>query len=368
MGSRIVALRSVTSSRKSKAKRRYRAARRYAFGPQHLDELSDDQLLDTRFCQLGLHFEGTPLEQRIARLYEELEYRGIHFRPHCWFAEEWFSPDGVPGIAIPFYLGHPRLMRMERKQMLDVEGSTEDECMRILRHEAGHAIDNAYRLRRRRDWREIFGRASQPYPTFYSPKPYSRSFVLHLDSWYAQSHPVEDFAETFAVWLKPKSRWRSQYQDWPVIKKLDYVHQLMEEIRHQKPKISSRERPGSLPTVRMTLREHYYKRRAHYGLDLPNFFDHDLRRLFSDAPEHARRPTAAGFLRRLGPKLRREVSFWTGEYQYTINQVLDGMIERCRELNLRVHRPQRESERNALILLTIQTMNYLHAGNHRVAL
>jgi hypothetical protein len=101
---------------------------------------------------------------------------------------------------------------------------------------------------------------------------------------------------------------------------------------------------------------------------MPNFFDHDLRRLFSDAPEHARRPTAAGFLRRLGPKLRREVSHWTGEYQYTINQVLDGMIERCRELKLRVHRPQREAERSALILLTIQTMNYLHAGNHRVAL
>ena len=288
MGSHSVAERSVASRRKSQVKRRYRAARRYAFGPLHLDELSDDQLLDTRFCQLGLHIEGTPLEQRIARLYEELEYRGIPFRPHCWFAEEWFSPDGVPGIAIPFYLGHPRLMRLERKQMLDVEGGTEEGCMRILRHEAGHAIDNAYRLRRRRDWREIFGRASLPYPNFYSPKPYSRSFVLHLDSWYAQSHPVEDFAETFAVWLKPKSRWRSQYHDWPVIKKLEYVHQLMDEICQQKPKVTSRERPGSLPTVRTTLREHYDKRRAHYGLDLPNFFDHELRRLFSDAPEHAR--------------------------------------------------------------------------------
>lgn len=368
MGREGVSDRSIARKQRKPVQRRYRTRARNAFGPSHLDDLSDDRLLDMRICNLGVHIEGTPLEQRIGRLYEELEHRGIVFRPHCWLAEEWFSPDGVPGIAIPYYLGHPRLMRLERKQMLEVEGGTAEGCMRILRHEAGHAIDNAYRLRRRRDWREVFGRASEPYPDFYSPRPYSRSFVLHLDSWYAQSHPVEDFAETFAVWLKPKSRWRSQYHDWPAIKKLEYVHQLMEEIRDQKPKVTSRERPGSVPTVRTTLREHYDSRRAHYGLDHPNYFDHDLRRLFSDAPEHARRPTAAGFLRRLGPKLRREVSHWTGEYQYTINQVLDAMIERCRDLKLRVHRPQREAERSALILLTIQTMNYLHAGNHRVAL
>ena len=27
---------------------------------------------------------------------------------------------------------------------------------------------------------------------------------MHLDPWYAQSHPDEDFAETFAVWLTPE--------------------------------------------------------------------------------------------------------------------------------------------------------------------
>ncbi len=356
------------SARRQVRRKRYRVRSRNVYGPALLDDLSDDELLDMRICNLGVHIEGTPLEDRIQRLYEELEHRRIRFRPHFWLADEWFTPDGVPGVAIPFYLGHPRLMRMERKQMLEVEGGTEEWCLRILRHEAGHAIDNAYRLRRRRLWRETFGKASEPYPDFYSPKPYSRSFVLHLDSWYAQSHPVEDFAETFAVWLKPKSRWRSQYQDWPVLKKLEYVNELMEEIRDQKPKVTSRERPGSVTTIRLTLREHYAKKRAHYGMDHPNFHDHDLRRLFSDAPEHARRPSASAFLRRLGPKLRREVAHWTGEYQYTINQVLDGMIERCRELKLRVNRPQREVERDALILLTIQTMNYLHDGHHRVAL
>jgi hypothetical protein len=240
--------------------------------------------------------------------------------------------------------------------------------MRILRHETGHAIDNAYRLRRRRRWREIFGKASQAYPDYYSPKPYSKRYVLHLDAWYAQSHPVEDFAETFAVWLRPKSCWRSYYRGWRALRKLEYVDELMSEIRDEPPKVKTRSCPHSLRTIRKTLREHYQEKRAHYVVEHPDFYDHDLRRLFSDSDEKPGSPAAAKFLRRIGPKLRREVARWTGEYQYTINQVLSDMIERCEELDLRVDRPLAEVERDTLILLTMQTMNYLHDGHHRVAL
>lgn len=164
-----------------------------------LDSLSDDELLDMRMCDLGVTIEGTQLEERIDQLHAELGARGIRCRPHCWLSDDWFSPDGVPGFAIPFYLAHRRLARLERKQLLEVEGGTKQWCMKIMRHEAGHAIDNAYRLRRTRGYRETFGKVSQAYPEYYQPKPYSRSYVLHLDMWYAQAHPVEDFAETFAV-------------------------------------------------------------------------------------------------------------------------------------------------------------------------
>ena len=174
----------------------------------NLAKMSDEQLLDMRICDLKLSIRGTPLEKRIEQLNAELAHRGLKFRPHCWLSDDWFSPDGIPGIAIPFYLAHPRLIRLERKQLLEVEGGTHDWCMKILRHEAGHAIDNAYRLRRKKRYRELFGPASQPYPQYYNPKPFSKSYVLHLDMWYAQSHPVEYFAETFAIWLKPRSRWR----------------------------------------------------------------------------------------------------------------------------------------------------------------
>jgi hypothetical protein len=214
----------------------------------------------------------------------------------------------------------------------------------------------------------VFGKFSEPYPDFYQPKPYSRSYVQHLDSWYAQSHPAEDFAETFAVWLKPRSRWRAYYRGWPALKKLEYVDQLMKAVRDAKPQVVSRRHVTPLRKIRKTLRAHYEEKRARYGFDHPNFHDRDLRRLFSDAPEHANRPSAAAFLRRVGPELRRAVAHWTGEYQYTINQVLEEMIERCRQLDLHLDRRQEQVKRDTLVMLTVQTMNYLHGGHHRVAL
>ncbi len=331
-------------------------------------KLTDEELLKWRICDLGLHIERTVLVERIERLYEELEQRDIRFRPHVWLGEEWFSPDGIPGIAIPFYLAHPRLSRLERRQMLEVEGGTEDWCLRILRHEAGHAIDTAYRLHRRKKYRELFGSYTKPYPEYYHPKPYSKNYVLHLEPSYAQAHPAEDFAETFAVWLRPRSPWRATYEEWPVIKKLEYVAELMEEIRGEKPLVTSREHVDSVRTLRKTLGEHYAKKRELYGIALPNLHDQHLRRLFSDAPEFADAPSAASFLRRHRGELRKAVAHWTGEYQYIIDQVLKEMIERCRELNLRMDRPVEQAQRDALVLVTVQTMNYLHGGYHRVAL
>jgi hypothetical protein len=252
--------------------------------------------------------------------------------------------------------------------MLEVEGGSRDWCMRILRHETGHSLDTAYRLHHRRRWRDLFGKSTQPYPEYYQPRPYSRSYVLHLDLWYAQSHPAEDFAETFAVWLKPRSRWRTQYAGWPALKKLEYVDALMLEIREKKAVIASRQQVDSVRNLRRTLREHYEAKRARYGVGSDNFYDRELRRLFSDAAEHAQGTSAAAFLRCIRRELRQVVAEWTGQYQYTIDQVLSEMIERCRELKLRLDRPKQIAKRDAQVMLTVQTMNYLHGGRHKVAL
>src|SRR5689334_7197058 len=124
----------------------------------------DEDILDLRMCDLPIAIEGSWLEPRIEELYAELAARGLTFKPHFWLSAEWFSPDGVPGVAIPFYLAHPRLIKLEKAEMLEVEGGTHEWCMKILRHEAGHAIDNAYRLRNRLRRQRVFGPSYMQYP------------------------------------------------------------------------------------------------------------------------------------------------------------------------------------------------------------
>jgi hypothetical protein len=335
--------------------------------PRDWADLDDERLLDVRMADLPLAIEGT-LAERIAQIREELEARGLNFPLDFYLSDEWFTPDGATAIAVPFYLAHPRLVRLEEAQMLEVEGGEHEWCMRILRHESGHAIDNAYRLRLRRQRRRIFGSPSKPYPEFYTPKPYSRSYVLHLDAWYAQSHPDEDFAETFAVWLTPTSEWRTRYAGWPALKKLDYMAALMASIRDKPPRIDNPVQIDPLRRLRKTLRQHYRTKRRYYGLDYPNFYDRDLRRLFSDAPEFADNITAAQFIARIRRPTRRLVSGWTGIYQYTIDQVLEDMVARCRELKLRLAVPEEHARQEFTVLVTVQVMNYLHSGGHRVFL
>ncbi len=330
--------------------------------------LTDEALLDRRFCDLDLHLEATILQPRIERLYRELAARDLSFRPHFWLSSEWFSPDGYPGIAIPFYLAHRRLARLEKRMMLEAEGWGERQCMRILRHETGHTLENAYRLHYRKKWQELFGSGAAPYPKYYAPKPYSRSFVVHFDMWYAQSHPSEDFAETFAVWLKPNSHWRVEYKDWPALKKLEYVDEVMREIAGQKPAVTSRKHIDPLKNLTQTLRDHYEQKRAFYAVTRIHFYDADLLRLFSNEARHRKRKPAGRFLREIKPDLRRLVARWTGEYQYTIDKVLDDIIRRCRELKLRLRTSSELTTLESIVMITVQTMNYLHSGHHRLAL
>jgi hypothetical protein len=329
---------------------------------------SERRLLEVRLCDLGLTLEGSTVEPLVNALLGELEQKGLTFRPHAWLSNEWFTPDHVPGIAIPFYLAHPRLIELERSQMLEVEGGTRDWCMRILRHEAGHAIDNAFVLNRRTGYRRLFGDYGAPYPDSYRPKPYSKQFVVHLDMWYAQAHPAEDFAETFAVWLNPRSHWPQHYEKWPAIKKLHYVDALMNRIGPLKPTVRSRRRTHPLHTLKMTLGDHYAAKRAHYCRDHPRFYDRDLRRLFSDDPQFARNRSAAAFLESIRAEARMMISRWTGESQYTIDRTIADMIDRVTIMNLRLAKPAGGAKVDVMMMLAVQTMNFLNDGRHRVVL
>jgi hypothetical protein len=333
-----------------------------------LQRLSDDQLLGLRFCDLKLRIRGTELQGAIERLYGELSMRGIRFRPHCWLAQEWFSPDGIPGIAIPFYLAHKRLISLERRFMREVEGGNRNWLMRILRHEAGHAIDTAYRLRRLKSWRTAFGPASLPYPDTYRPRPGSRRFVQHLGAWYAQAHPTEDFAETFAVWLKPNSPWRREYVGWPAYAKLQYIDQLAEDIGRLKPAVADRSTIEDVTHETCTLREHYEQKLARYRLPRRSGADELLLKIFTTAPHNRAAPKAASVLRDMRAALRQQIQHSGAFSEYLVHQVLRLMISRCEALNLYVRGSRRGLKPQLLWVVARLAESYEERKLPRVAL
>jgi hypothetical protein len=325
---------------------------------------SDEELLSLRFRDLPLHSTDELVSNAVRKLHRELRMRGLRFRPHVWLSDEWFTPDGVPGFAVPFYLAHPRLRRLERSQMLEVEGGTLRSCLRILRHETGHAIDNAYRLRRRKERERIFGSPYDPYPRSYAPRPFSRRFVRHLESGYAQSHPDEDFAETFAVWLDPASRWRERYAGWPALEKLLYVDEVMRQIGGRVPPVKNRSRPYSLASMRRSLRTHYRIKRERYRVDFAENYDEDLSRIFG----HKGELSASRFLERNRALLRKQIARWTGIPGYAVDLVLKDWIERSRARKLRLQKSPEKTHRDVLAALTVRVMQYLQSGNYQVAL
>jgi hypothetical protein len=321
-------------------RRPVRRARPYAW-----ERLSDEELLRLRFCDLELSIRRSPLAAHVRQLYADLERRGLKVRPHVWLSEEWFSPDGVPGIAMPFYLAHPRLERLERRLMHEAEGGNSRLLMRILRHEAGHALDNAYRLRRRKRWREVFGYASLPYPARYRARAGSRRYVHHLGEWYAQAHPAEDFAETFAVWLTPKSGWRKSYADWPALHKLKAVDELIASVRGTRAPVRNRIRIEPLDLNTRTLAQHYRRKLRQNRMIRRGLADELLQRAFSH--ERARRstPSAAALLRADARRLTAAVARALGTERYSVEQVLRMLIERCEHLGLYVRGNRREALR-----------------------
>jgi hypothetical protein len=304
--------------------------------PPDLSALTDEELLGMRICDLKLKIAGTELESRIEKFYAELALKNISVKPLCYLGDEWFCPEGSATIAIPFYLAHPRLKKLEEKMMMEVEGGTEGWCMRLLRHEMGHVLNHAYLLEKGKPWQKLFGPTSLEYSESFRARPYSRRFVRHLEGFYAQSHPEEDFAETVAIWLTPDLDWRQQYKDWKALEKLEFVDELMGKLAGKPPPVFSKAKMSEASRLRSRLALYYKRRRKIYAQDFPEFFDADLRKLFVDpttAPESER---AAVFLRRSRKMILNAVSDWTGEPKFTLSQLLRALTDRCAELDLRL--------------------------------
>jgi hypothetical protein len=299
------------------------------------EKLSNDQLLDVRIKDLGLHISGSVLEPMTQRLYQELEAKDVCFRPPCYLADEWLCPDKDPIIGIPFCLAHPRLKSIEKEMMYEVEGDTQATCMKLLRHECGHAINYAYKLYTRTRWRELFGRFSTKYSDNYRYQPYSRRFVVHLDDHYAQAHPDEDFAETFAVWLMPANQWREKYSKWPALQKLLYVDSLMKRIGQHPPLVTARPSPPwAARRMRSTLVSYYERKRNQLGRDFKGYYDDSLKVVFYTEPKNDNSVKAAKILRKYRRAIVDHLAKWTGHRKFDLHKLISRIIARCEALRL----------------------------------
>ena len=315
------------------------------------------ELLSRRISDLGLTIEGSLVERLVAQLYEELDAKGLAFKPPVYLSDQWGCPDGTALIGIPFYLADPRLARIEEEESVEVE--EEREVMRYLRHEAGHAFNYAYRFYDRAEWPRIFGPFSRPYRDRYHADPFSRAFVRHILGWYAQKHPDEDFAETFAVWLTPGLDWQAEYAGWPVMAKLEYVDALMKEVGATAPElVTPTEDDLPVESMHYTIADHYRDAQTLIPIEDERHFDGELRSLFVSAADAPQGEDAAAFLRRHRREVVARIAYWTGEGTPVVRQFIDLLAARAESLQLKVNRLEASTLIELTAFGTAVIMNY----------
>jgi hypothetical protein len=342
-----------------------------------LNILSQEELLSLRLCDLPLSIEGTWLEGAVGQLHAELQARGLVFYPECYLADEWLTPEGEVAIGIPFYLAHPALIKLERQMMLEAEGEGRLWCMQLLRHEAGHAFSYAYNLHKKRQWQKIFGSPQEKYGHTYKFKPYSKSYVRHLDGFYAQYHPDEDFVETFAVWLTPDVDWKEKYQGWKALEKLEFVDGLMNSLKGVAPIKPSGKKLWQQRELTITL-ENYYKKKYFYEQEeFPDFHDVQLKKIFTvltdeewwafkkDRRRNKEMITAQALIHRHAKNIINSIDRCTGERKYIISDLLKAIGLRAKQLHMIVSQPQAVALMQLSVYVTSLTMNYIHTGWYR---
>jgi hypothetical protein len=320
------------------------------------------EILNKPICDLGLRLDGSPLERFVQQLYGECERKGLkQFRPPCYLTDEWGCPSGEPVVGIPFYLANPQLSRLER-EMNDLEDAR--EIMMYLRHEAGHAFNYAYQLYKTPEWRQLFGSFRRAYRDNYRPVPFSRSYVRHMAGWYAQKHPDEDFAETFAVWLTPGSRWRTRYRGWPAIAKLKYMNRIAHKLGDTPPLRAHGDTDITVADMRATVGDFYQQMLAEQNCFSDLALDSDLIDVFN-ASKRKRKGvrSAAEFLREHRKVLTDKVTYWSGVQRPIIKKLVESMQARVEHLALRVD-VAREAEHltDITVYATALAMNYLARG------
>jgi len=332
----------------------------------------ESNLWSTPIRDLDLTIEGTRLEPIVREFEAELGRVGLtRVRPRFYLSTEWGVPFETVAIAIPFYLARPDLTALHAERVGHVEGFDGADILRYLRHEMGHVVNYAYRLYDEEEWVKQFGSITQPYTEEYRPEPFSRRYVRHLPGWYAQKHPDEDWAETFAVWMTPGTEWRSEYGAWPVAcAKLAYCDRVMATLREREPLVTSTELDEDVGEIEYSLDQYYRTADAALG-ETPRGLDGALRAIFEDlgtgegmSLDEPLVPAAA-LIRRLEPELLANVFRWTGHFPERTRVLVRFLGERAAQLR-QGYAANREAA--AIVgfttLVTGLAMNHVQRGSY----
>jgi hypothetical protein len=326
-------------------------------------------LWSTPIRDLGLRIEGTPLEPVLDEFRAELDRQGLgELRPRFYLSMEWGVPEDTIAIAIPFYLARPELTEHHAERTGHVEGQSPADLLRYLRHEMGHVVNYAHQLYDRPEWVKLFGSMTQPYVEDYRPQPFSRRFVRHLPGWYAQKHPDEDWAETFAVWMTPGSDWRRDYAGWTdALAKLEWCDKVLAEIRNQPPLEIDDELDEDVSEIAYSV-EHYYRQLDSAGGELPEGLGGALRAIFDDEPgarSNGTRSAASVLIRQMERQLTANVFVWTGHFPERTLVLLRHLATTADTLELSF--PEARAQEVSLALTTLVTalaMNHVCRGSY----
>lgn len=335
------------------------------------------ELLNTPISSLDLSLRGSPLLSRSLRwLRRDLKRVGIRLRPNFYLSDEYGCVEGSANVGIAFWDASEPLRRLVKGVRGD--WNTADDVMALLRHECGHAFCYSYKLYQERDFRRLFrvrGHFFRTYPEHdryeHTCNPWSRDYVNPCGDHYAQKHPDDDFAETFAVWLDPHSHWRMSYAHKPgALRKLEYVDQTVRELGRSDPPVPNDRRALHLPVEEMTQTVGEFLRTTGRQLRdrAQTYFDRDLEEIF---PPRARRRNghlrAADFLAEHRRQITDRVVYWTGEREDIVRALLRKVQGRAEALDLLLPRRRREEALVELTsYITTLTMNYAHRSRFRV--
>jgi len=318
------------------------------------------ELLTTPLNRLGLNIEASCLADAVRLGLADLKRVGINkLQPHFYLSTGYGTVAGTTSIALGFYDCDDLLRELNREHR-GFEYSDEDR-VNLVRHELGHAFSYAYKLYRRKDFREMFnvrGNYFNTYPVtnryIERANPWSRDYVNPGGDHYAQKHPDDDFAETFCVWLTPRHNWRRVYRLYPgALRKLEYVDQIVKELRRQAPVIDQAPNEFEALAEDSQTLAHFLRVRSTqpYRRRATGFIDSDLFELFWQSPaqrDERRRQRdyvlADNFMRKHKRNIVLQVSRWVGTDELVVRDLLDKCSARARALDLWVRKDVREKK------------------------